>query len=123
MNVKQTEEDTNHIINFLKVIKQELRELATQGKNIQEIFEQIELNIKDSQGTMYLCFSCASIQKRKDMQRQRFYQISGVWHICDKTVSHNGLSTPTVGLFTRFSIIKKYLVSIGFIKSLENVNI
>ena len=70
--------------------------------DVQSIFDKMYKDLYVNSGTIYLCFTCASIIPREDVRTRSYFQIKRVWHNCIENI-------PTVGVVTRWEKVLKHI--------------
>lgn len=119
MKIAKSEEERELINRFTTAMREALNDelyesmapLDLGGMNIQKAFEIVKEEIFVASGSLYLCFTCGNHMPRKDVKKQQFFQVSGVWHNCLGEM--NGYVVPTAGVITRWKIVADYIQSVS----------
>lgn len=110
MMITKSEKDKKRISIFINEIANVIEAAEDNPKfNVQELFNKIKEGIFQTSGTIYLCFSCRRIISRKEMKKEKWFQLQNVWHNCREEYNLNGLVIPTVGIISRWNSIIQYL--------------
>lgn len=110
MMITKSKKDNERILSFVNKIADVIESAdSNQNFNVQDLFNRIKDGIFQTSGTIYLCFSCRSVVSRKNLKKERWFQLQNVWHDCRTEYNTNGLVVPTVGIISRWNDVIKYL--------------
>ncbi len=110
MMITKSEQDKERILSFINKIADVIESAdSDQDFNVQALFNRIKDGIFQTSGTIYLCFSCRSVVRRKNLKKEKWFQLQNVWHNCQIEYNTNGLVTPTIGIISRWNDVVKYL--------------
>jgi len=118
--IKRTKVETKKIEEFTKIYSTLFNVIMMKHPHVdlQKMFDGIKEKIYIPSGTLYLCFSCGAVLHKKDLTPQKFFQVKQRWHPCQNF--YNGASLPSIGIFTQWNDVLKYLKTVDLDK-LKNI--
>jgi len=109
MMIAKNKKDEGRILSFINSIADVIDNDLEDDFNLQDLFNRIKDGIFQTSGTIYLCFSCRDIINRRDLKKEKWFQLQNVWHDCQNEYNTNGLVVPTIGIISRWNKVIKYL--------------